>query len=45
MKPKMFTWIIAMASLAALAMPSRFVAQDQKTTHHHYKLVRRDTAW
>ncbi len=39
MKSKTFTWIIAVTSLAALAMPLRSAAQDQKTTHHHYKLI------
>jgi probable HAF family extracellular repeat protein len=39
MKSKTFTSIIAVTSLAALAMPLGFAAQDQKTTHHHYKLV------
>jgi probable HAF family extracellular repeat protein len=42
MKSKTFTWIIAVASLAALAMPLGLAAQSNpsnKNLHHHYKLI------
>jgi len=39
MKSRTLTWIIAITLLTTLAIPPRFAAQDQKKTHHHYKLV------
>src|ERR1700680_4280395 len=39
MKSKMRTGIIAMTMFAALAIPVRLAAQEQKNELHHYKLV------
>ena len=39
MKSKTLTWVIAVKSLTALTMPSRFVAQGQTKTHHHYQFI------
>jgi probable HAF family extracellular repeat protein len=42
MKTRSITWIITLAVLAALAMPVSLAAQEQKeqkTGHHHYKLI------
>ncbi len=41
MKAKMFTWTIAITSLAALAIPLSLAAQDNRDhdKHHHYKLI------
>ncbi len=39
MKSRTFTWIIAVTSLVALAVPLQLGARDQKKTQHHYKLI------
>ncbi len=39
MKCRTLMGIIAVMLLTALATPLRLVAQDQKKTHHHYKLI------
>jgi hypothetical protein len=41
MNSRTLTWIIAMTSLAALAMPLGLTAQSpsNKKFHHHYKLI------
>ena len=42
MKTSSLTWIITLAVLAALALPVRLTAQEQKeqkTGHRHYQLV------
>jgi hypothetical protein len=39
MNSKTYTWIIAITSLTALAMPLGLAAQSNKNLHHHYKLI------